>query len=101
MRTNETVQLLIGDITKKENVWMISIDETEGKSLKTTSSIRKVPVHTTLISLGFIDYVKTIKSKVFDRVFPELTKKGMDAQQRFHNIIMRSFTINRYLGKTS
>ena len=75
MRTNETAQLRIEDIIKKENVWMISIDETEGKSVKTTSSIRKVPVHPTLISLGFIDYVKIIKSKGFDRVFPELTKQ--------------------------
>ena len=75
MRTNETSQLLIGDIIKKENVWMFSIDETEGKSVKTTSSIRKVPVHPTLISLGFIDYVKIIKSKGVDRVFPELTKQ--------------------------
>jgi len=75
MRTNEISQLLIGDIIKKENVWMFSIDETEGKSVKTTSSIRKVPVHPTLISLGFIDYVKIIKSKGFDRVFPELTKQ--------------------------
>jgi len=75
MRTNEISQLLIGDIIKKENVWMFSIDETEGKSVKTTSSIRKVPVHPTIISLGFIDYVKIIKSKGFDRVFPELTKQ--------------------------
>ena len=75
MRTNETAQLRIEDIIKKENVWMISIDETEGKSVKTTSSIRKVPVHPTLISLGFIDYVKIIKSKGVDRVFPELTKQ--------------------------
>ena len=75
MRTNEISQLLIGDIIKKENVWMFSIDETEGKSVKTASSIRKVPVHPTLISLGFIDYVKIIKSKGFDRVFPELTKQ--------------------------
>ena len=74
MRTNETAQLRIEDIIKKENVWMISIDETEGKSVKTTSSIRKVPVHPTLISLGFLDYVEIIKSKGFDRVFPELTK---------------------------
>lgn len=74
-RTNEISQLRIGDIIKKEKVWMISIDETEGKSVKTTSSIRKVPVHPTLISLGFIDYVKIIKSKGFDRVFPELTKQ--------------------------
>ena len=75
MRTNETAQLRIEDIIKKENVWMFSIDETEGKSVKTTSSIRKVPVHPTLISLGFIDYVKIIKSKGVDRVFPELTKQ--------------------------
>ena len=75
MRTNETAQLQIEDIIKKENVWMISIDGAEGKSVKTTSSIRKVPVHPTLISLGFIDYVKIIKSKGVDRVFPELTKQ--------------------------
>ena len=75
MRTNETSQLLIEDIVKEGNVWMISIDEAEGKSVKTTSSIRKVPVHPTLISLGFIDYVKIIKSKGVDRVFPELTKQ--------------------------
>ena len=74
MRTNETAQLRIEDIIKKENVWMISIDETEGKRVKTTSSIRKVPVHPTLISLGFLDYIKIIKSQGFDRVFPELTR---------------------------
>ena len=75
MRTNETSQLRIEDIVKKENVWMISIDEAEGKSVKTTSSIRKVPVHPTLISLGFLDYIEIIKSKGVDRVFPELTKQ--------------------------
>jgi len=75
MRTDETSQLLIGDIIKKENVWMFSIDETEGKSVKTTSSIRKVPVHPTLISLGFIDYVKIIKSKGVDRVFLKFLKE--------------------------
>jgi len=75
MRTNETSQLRIEDIVKKENVWMISIDETGGKRVKTTSSIRKVPVHPTLISLGFLDYIEIIKSKGVDRVFPELTKQ--------------------------
>jgi integrase len=74
-RTNETSQLRIDDIVKEGNVWMIIIDETEGKRVKTTSSIRKVPVHPTLISLGFLDYVKILKSKGVDRVFPELTKE--------------------------
>ena len=75
MRTNEIAQLLIEDIIKKDNVWLINVDETKDKSVKTSSSIRKVPVHPTLINLGFIDYVKIIKSKGFDRVFPELTKE--------------------------
>ena len=75
MRTNEISQLRIDDIVKEGNVWMIIIDETQGKRVKTTSSIRKVPVHPTLISLGFLDYVKIIKSKGVDRVFPELTKQ--------------------------
>ena len=75
MRTNETSQLRVDDIVKEGNVWMIIIDETQGKRVKTTSSIRKVPVHPTLIkSLGFLDYVEIVKSKGFDRIFPELTK---------------------------
>ena len=75
MRTNEISQLRIDDIVKEGNVWMIIIDETEGKRVKTSSSIRKVPIHNTLIDLGFLDYVKIIKSKGVDRVFPELTKQ--------------------------
>jgi integrase len=75
MRTNEISQLRIDDFVKEGNVWMMIIDETEGKRVKTTSSIRKVPVHPTLIkSLGLLDYVEIIKSKGFDRIFPELTK---------------------------
>ena len=74
MRTNEIAQLLVEDIIKKDNVWLINVDETKDKSVKTSSSIRKVPVHPTLVSLGFLDYVKIIKSKGNDRVFPELTK---------------------------
>ena len=74
-RTNETSQLRVDDIVKEGNVWMIIIDETQGKRVKTTSSIRKVPIHPTLISLGFIDYVKILKSNGVDSVFPELTKE--------------------------
>jgi len=90
-RTNEISQLRIGDIIKKEKVWMISIDETEGKSVKTTSSIRKVPVHPTLISLGFIDYVKLSNQKELIEFSQNLLNSEMDTQQRFHNTIMRSF----------
>ena len=75
MRTNEISQLRIEDIFKDRNVWMISVDESNDKRVKTSSSIRKVPVHPNLITLGFIDYVEILKSKGLDRVFPELIKQ--------------------------
>ena len=66
----------IKDIVKENKVWMISVDESESdKRVKTRSSVRKVPVHPILISLGFIDYIKILKSEGIDRVFPELTKR--------------------------
>ena len=99
MRTNEIAQLLVEDIIKKDNVWLINVDETKDKSVKTSSSIRKVPVHQTLVSLGFLDYVKIIKSKGVERVFPNLPNNEMDIQQRFHNTIMRSFYLQSVYGK--
>ena len=75
MRTNEISQLRVEDIIKEDNVWMINIDDTKDTRVKTSSSIRKVPIHPVLLSLGLIDYVEIIKSKGVDRVFPELTKQ--------------------------
>ena len=74
MRTNEILQMKIGDVIQEDNVWMFSIDEEGDKSVKTQNSIRKTPVHPTLLNLGFVDYVEILKSKGVDRVFPELTK---------------------------
>ena len=54
---------------------MISVDESNDKRVKTSSSVRKVPIHPNLITLGFIDYLKILKSKGVERVFPELTKR--------------------------
>jgi len=75
MRTNEISQLRTENIISEDNVWMINIEETKGTSVKTSSSIRKVPIHPILLSLRFIDYVEIIKSKGFDRVFHELKKQ--------------------------
>ena len=75
MRTNEICQLRLEDIIQEKKIWMFKVDESENTRVKTESGIRKVCVHPNLISLGFIDYVEILKSKGFDRVFPELTKQ--------------------------
>ena len=85
-RTNEILQMKIGDVIQDDDVWMFSIDEEDDKSVKTINGIRKVPVHPTLISLGFLDYVKILKSKGSEQLFPELTrqKDGYSAKVSRH-----------------
>lgn len=68
-RLNELCQLTVRDIGKHEGVDTISIlDEEMGKRLKTAASRRIIPIHSTLIALGFLDYV----GGVTERLFPEL-----------------------------
>ena len=73
MRANEILQLLVKDIRCYEGIWYIDInmdiDPHTGfkKKLKTTNSIRKVPVPNVLMELGFLDFVT---SKKEGRLFP-------------------------------
>jgi integrase len=85
-RTNEFLQMKIEDVLQDDNVWMFSINEEGDKSVKTINSIRKVPVHPTLILLGFLDYVKILKSKGAKQLFPELTRQkgGYSAKVSAH-----------------
>ncbi|MTD98780.1 tyrosine-type recombinase/integrase [Paracoccus sp. YIM 132242] len=60
-RPGEIGQLALSDVRQEHGHWIMHIttegDETvEGKSVKTAGSMRVVPVHPELISLGFIDY---------------------------------------------
>ena len=70
-RLNELCQLLKTDIGNHEGVPTISIliDEEEKKRLKTSASRRIIPIHSTLIECGFLQYVADAKS---GRIFPEL-----------------------------
>ena len=70
MRLNEICQLHTSDIYQKDSIWIFDINKnTEDKRLKTRASKRLIPIHSRLIQLGFIDFVK---SKEGDRVFDEL-----------------------------
>lgn len=69
-RLNELCQLTVTDIGRHDEVETISILDGEmGKRLKNAASRRVIPIHSRLIELGFLDYVKTIKA---GRIFPEL-----------------------------
>ncbi|HRP25453.1 MAG TPA: site-specific integrase, partial [Promineifilum sp.] len=69
-RLNELCQLSVTDIGTHDGVETISIlAREEGKRLKNKASERIIPIHSKLIELGFLDYVRTIKA---GRLFPEL-----------------------------
>lgn len=80
MRSSEIIQLLASDICTEDGIAYFDIskgdDATEDaiKSIKTGSSYRKVPIHSAILNLGFLDYVADRGS---GRLFPDL-KLGTD-----------------------
>ncbi|CAK3251597.1 Site-specific integrase [Vibrio crassostreae] len=69
-RLNELCQLYVCDIVQVDNLWVIDINDSQPQQrLKNPNSRRRVPIHPALIKLGFIDFIKALKSP---RVFPEL-----------------------------
>ncbi len=77
MRANEILQLLVKDIRCHEGVWYIDINEDIDphsgfkKKLKTANSVRKVPIPTVLLELGFMEFVT---NKEEGRLFPCVTR---------------------------
>jgi len=61
-RAEEICGLLKPDIKKDCDTWYIDIH----RNVKNYSSIRKVPIHPDIIALGFIDYVNSRESLLWD-----------------------------------
>lgn len=72
-RINEICQLYLSDIKLIDDVWVIDINESDSKKLKTLNSQRQVPIHSILIKqLKFLEFVDKLRDK-HTRLFPELT----------------------------
>ena len=71
MRLEEIGQLLITDVKQEGGIWYFDINDSEGKQLKNKTSIRKIPIHQTVLDLGLIDYVDSLEGV---QLFPLLKK---------------------------
>ncbi|MCP1510055.1 integrase [Pseudomonas marginalis] len=71
-RREEVAQLLVSDVEQDalSGTWCIAIRPGEGKSLKTASSRRRVPLHEDLLALGLLDYKERLPAD--GRLFPQL-----------------------------
>ena len=70
-RLNEICQLDIADVQQDGDTWFLNITD-EGddtKSVKSKAGRRKVPLHSELIRLGFLDFVES--RRIGTRLFPD------------------------------
>lgn len=89
-RLEELGQALVSDVRLHDGVLALRIDNTDaggevrggrrrkpkaegGKSLKTGSSKRLVPVHPVLLAAGFEEYVRGLRARGERHLFPDLT----------------------------
>lgn len=77
MRAGEILQMLGSDVRQQDGIWYFDVCKFENdgeeeievvKGLKTGSSYRRIPVHSAIIDLGFLDFVKRAGD---GRLFPE------------------------------
>ena len=72
-RTNEISQLYINQIKEKDGVFFFKVknEEVEQRT-KNKSSNRLIPIHKTLLHLGFLNYLEFQKKNNKERLFSEL-----------------------------
>lgn len=97
-RINEVCQLNPQcDVREEDGIWFFDFTEdTEGeegvrKSVKTATSKRQIPIHSTLIALGFLKYVENVKATgaklLFPKWRPERGKASAKAEDWFRQFL--------------
>lgn len=87
-RIEELGQVLLADIKQQGGVWYIEVDDyvapdvDASKSVKTESSKRVLPIHQTLVALGFPARVQSLRGAGELRLFPDLTKAALDVHTK-------------------
>lgn len=72
-RLEELCQLRVDDFIEQQGIQCIRIDDRrEGQNLKNSSSRRTLPLHPSLIDLGLLQHVDSVRATGTDRLFPEL-----------------------------
>lgn len=75
-RREEAGQLAVSDIQEQSGIHFLRINDDAklGQSLKNEGSRRRVPVHSALVMLGFLQYVESIRRAGHTRLFPDLSR---------------------------
>ncbi|WP_426160024.1 site-specific integrase [Pseudomonas sp. TSRC2-2] len=72
-RLEELCQLRVDDFIEQQGIQCIRIDDSrEGQNLKNASSRRVLPLHSSLIEQGLLQYADSVRANGDDRLFPKL-----------------------------
>lgn len=72
-RLGEVVQLRTADVREERGIlYFALLDEAEDQRLKNENSRRRIPVHPTLLDLGFGQFLRSRQESGSDRLFPDL-----------------------------
>lgn len=94
MRITETIQLTIDDYVyitdRNQKVACISVNSKDGKRVKSISSVRNIPIHKDLISLGIMELLPTFPwnvhnpaSRIVSKVFKNLNEQHTAHDYRY------------------
>jgi hypothetical protein len=77
-RCEEAGQLAVADMQEENGIHFIRIndDETLRQNLKNEGSRRRVPLHTSVVHLGFLHFVQKMQQAGHARIFHTLTKSN-------------------------
>ncbi|HEB27000.1 MAG TPA: hypothetical protein ENI05_04380 [Porticoccus sp.] len=81
-RVSELAQLTVNDVIEKEGVLCLNIHDEGDKSVKSPAGVRLCPIHPTLISLGFPEYLDSLHQKGLQYVIPYPNETANNAGQR-------------------
>ncbi|WP_188009096.1 DUF6538 domain-containing protein [Grimontia hollisae] len=71
MRMNEIVQLRKEDIQlSSDGIWFIDVNEEDGKRVKSSASVRQIPLPDTLLNEGFLSFVDSCKADTLFDIKP-------------------------------
>ena len=80
-RLEEVAQPFVSEIIEEEGIWCLRIDnhrEPAGDQKKTRvkneNSVRLIPLHHKVLSLGFLDYVRHLENCGETKLFPDLSR---------------------------
>jgi hypothetical protein len=72
------------DVRQEDGIWFLDINDESGKHVKNEQSKRRVPLHSKLRRLGFLEYVQATASAENDRIFPQLRPGGPDKKLGYY-----------------